>query len=339
MKNYGFARATNGHYLLSVGDFGSLQHVVEIPEDFKMPHGREAVVILHAAAEQLKSAGETHGGARGRSGERAGVQTMPELRTLDAGLPEPAGRGPGDDRGQRDGEADAPEGGSAAEECYAAQGASEAGKAGGAGQRLDGGLVHCLGDDRGRDQDHPEAPGEDSEGRGQAEGDAGTDGILGGLSEPLGDVLQRGGAQPGVHDGLEDANIPVEEVLVAAQGQERGGGHAAGQVEAEPAVVGHAAQPGGGLGVGALRSHAAEAELSRSVGPHVKGQHMQRGEIQALKRGSRKAMEVQEALVNLGKADGRYVVLEIYAGKANLTRVANTYHQDTWGGLALVDIL
>ena len=66
---------------------------------------------------------------------------------------------------------------------------------------------------------------------------------------------------------------------------------------------------------------------------------LQRGEAQALKRGLKMAREATDALVGLSGQEGRYIVMEIYAGSGTLCRVANTTMSASWKALEPYDVL
>ena len=339
LKDYGFARASNGHYLLRIDDFGSLKHEVEVPEDFQMPVGVEAHVISPRAAEQLEQRQAPHERGAVPSGEPGGLQAMRGEGPLHEGVWSAAGRGPRDGHRPGDGgvgtqEGGLPEAGSSQQGGTSGEPAAEHPAAEyGIGRMVYGVRAHGRGE-----TDDCEEAGEGDQDQGEAGGEQGPDREPGGLSEPIPHVLRGGGHQHDVRPGFEDASVPMEEDALAAPGEEGGRGDAPGEVEAQPALAGEPAGARGGMALGTLRSHEAAAERSGGLAPALSNP-LQRGETQAIRRGTRLALDAANAVLKTSKAEGRYLVLEIYAGSGNLTKVARHYYSETWAAGPPVDIL
>ena len=116
-------------------------------------------------------------------------------------------------------------------------------------------------------------------------------------------------------------------------------------MEAQPSLAGQTTGQGSGGGVRPLWGHAPEDEQSRQLALDVRGgsipqevQRLQRGEVQRMKRGVAEGLARANSVLGLVAKEERFVVLEIYAGTATLTRVAGA-QKAKWKALEPVDIL
>ena len=337
VRNYGFSRASNGHYLLPIepkaGDRG-----VELPDDFRLERGTEAFIIPHYAAdiglEADKDSLEAHGLSGFYGMDR--MQTVREPRTRDQALSIAGG-----DRRDGSGRGEAFTATPSSRDSTTGAAGTIAGAPhhywrlrGEGGAQLPGGVV--LSDPGGAEDDRAE-PGEAAEQPDEGQREEGADWDQGGLPQPVPHVQFRGGDEHGLCDGEADANLLVEEVAVADAGEESSGGDAAGALEAQSALAGNAAGQGGGLGLRPLRGNEAEAPRPSRLASHVKT--LQRGEVQRLKKGVLEARRVNRLLHDTAGLEGRFVVLELFAGSATLTKVAGYQMQGHWCALEPVDIL
>ena len=111
-------------------------------------------------------------------------------------------------------------------------------------------------------------------------------------------------------------------------------------MEEEPEMAGYAHREGSGRTMGTLRSDATEDEGSGSVGTDVSGHGLlRRGEVQKLKRGARQGMAIADALLATAAKEGRYVVMEVFAGTAMLSGLAHGPEFPNWCATPPVDIL
>ena len=370
VKKFGLSQASNGHYLLAVGGFEDIE-VADIPNDFKMAPGCEAWIMQPAANQRIEGddpsppcdalrscpvaavngGGELGGCSREEEeGDGSRMSSMRRSRSPRTGVSvaERRVRRGGDEGGsrlcRRDSEEEYTEDASHPTfEDSAGFGTIRAECQGGAGQPRMGHDQRA--DQRGEDHDREE------KGQGASiqdeESNAGRPDRRGSRlpeSEPC--VVGRGGYEHGVLAGFEDASVPVEEAFVAAASEGCSGTHNERcSLEAQPSLAIPAVGKGGGRGVWSLRGHEAEDEQSRHVAPDVEGQRtqnevqrLQRGDVQRLKNGVSAGLARVNAVLGVTAQENRFVLLEIYAGTATLTKVARQ-KKDTWTALDPVDIL
>ena len=370
VKKFGLSQASNGHYLLAVGGFEDIE-VADIPNDFKMASGCEAWIMQPAANQRIEGdepsppcdalrpcpvAAVNGGGELGgcsREEEEVDSSRMSSMRRsrsprTGVSVAERRVRAGGDEGGsrlcRRNSEEEYTEDAShPTVEDSTDFGSIRAECQGGAGQSRTGHDQRA--DQRGEDHDREE----ESQGTSiqDEEGNAGRPDRRGSRlpeSEPC--VVGRGGYEHGVLAGFEDASVPMEEALVAAASEGCSGTHNERcSLEAQPSLAVPAAGKGGGRGVWSLRGHEAEDEQSRHLAPDVEGQRMQkevqrlqRGDVQRLKNGASAGLARVNAVLGVTAQENRFVLLEIYAGAATLTKVARQ-NKDTWTPLDPVDIL
>ena len=253
VKSYGLC-LDSGHYTMPVDECEPL--CADLPEDFMLPKGVD-VTAISPTVLQLESppndsshrSGEAHGilDRERRCPKMQAVQgssSIPRLpqhrrdlgrelrQGVDAGGP--GGEGP-DDKEEA----------SRSAETFDAEAGGERGDDQQRARRAEcGHLAPGDGDsDSRRDPAAQQAPGTSGDGEDQGPGSTSTDGGASRLplAEPC--VGERGGVECGVLGSQQNADLPVEEVLVAVEGQ---GGHREGNwktLEEEPEVVGPALQP------------------------------------------------------------------------------------------------
>ena len=195
--------------------------------------------------------------------------------------------------------------------------------------------IHRL--DRGGGAVHQPPPGEAAGQQGQSSGGEGADQAAGRLplaQQPL--ELRAGPQHCGVH-GQSHENVVLEEDRLDAAHQEgcREGGRP--EVEEESTVAGNVVGARGGHALRTLRVDEAEAASARNDTPHVKLRHLNRGDVQRMKAGVRSALGVLEVFDKARRDDGRWLVMEVFAGKARLTSRARE-HPD-WKALDPIDVI
>ena len=363
VKNFGFCRAENGHYLLAVNDFCD-KTGIEVPVDFCLPAGCEAHV-LNTADTMLKdeSSPDNHPaqvcdhGESGRQLSDAGrtgsdgdsyVQALSELGAPDSRLStdrgDPGRAGNGGGFGGRE----IPEAGNfstgdqnfeasitsfeVTEDPRAQDRSREWRQAIARFHRVGSGQPHSRGE-----IDHPETEGSPGEGNHKEATDQGIDGGLGQLPQSVTPVLGRSGNEHGIRHGITDENLLMEEDALAASCEKGSRSHAACSMEAQPSLAGDASVQGGGVGLRTLWSHEAETQCAGGVGSHVRKEQLKRGATQMLRRGVAEAKASQQLLSQVADLEDRYVVLELFAGSAMLTSVASS--KKGWRALDAVDIL
>ena len=191
--------------------------------------------------------------------------------------------------------------------------------------------------DSGGGEAHREAPREAGGKQSQGPGVQGPDGPARRLPVPQQPLELRVGAQHCSFDDQQDADVVLEEVRVdgPCQAGRREGGRST--LEEESPLAQHAVGEGGGLPVRALRLDAAEAPSTRNDEAHVKRRRLNRGDVQRLKTGVRTALATLEVFNRANRDDGRWLLLEIFAGKALLTKRAG--QRANWRALEPVDIV
>ena len=372
VRNYGMSQATNGHYLLPISEFASVKPV-DIPEDFCLASGQEASVVCKAAqpsdvaAAMLESVNDHRDHASispdvvlidpGSCGQPVGEGEAGAMQALRGDGPScspmPHDRG---DRGERRGESRDASGhgllGANQEAAHSNQvspGTSQEDHCcnGDAHrQAFDLGLgcgAGCSGPHRGRDPDDQQEEGEGGN-LSQQEGDGqSSDRRASGLPQLVAGVVSGGCLEHGVLNGFKDASVPVEEVGVAAACESSCGAHDGSAMEEEPSLVSSPPGARSGCTMGTLRSHETEAQrsgnLAYDVKPWEKTWKLQRGDTQRLKKGVGEGLRDVKAVDKTAQMEGRYVLLEIYAGTARLSHLANTKLNDRWVALSPIDIL
>ena len=146
--------------------------------------------------------------------------------------------------------------------------------------------------------------------------------------------------------GLE-ANYPfAQSQVVGGSGLQHGGEHGlprGPEMEAESSLARRFARQGGGSPLRPLRSYATEAACPRYVGPDVRvgsrgrPRRPPRGLSQRMKVGVTEALGTMKMLRELSEDDGRWLLLELFAGSADLTERARQRPQ--WKVLEPVDVL
>ena len=370
VKGYGMKQARNGHYIVPISRFEEGE-VSEVQKDFRVPAGTEAFIVplMHtqmpkrlyteidnpssSSAVELghgdSRAWEAHYGEgegeedRSSSGVHrpADVQDMRGGRTSTTRVSNVVGEGglrrEGDDRrlrGSREGEEGFPA--SAGSEAEPVPRLSREGRDVflGLGSGLTAGIINGGGED-----DRQEAR-EGSCRQDQEADPSGIDRTGGRLSKSEPRVVSGSEHQHGLLGGIEDEDVPMEEVTMATEGQASRGEGPRLALEEESTLVGDADGKGSCGPLGPLRSDEAEDEGSGSVGVDVTSQALlRRGEVQRLKRGVRQGMAVAEALVQVAHKEERFVVMEIFAGTATLSGVAHSAEFPHWCATPPVDIL
>eukprot|EP00435_Cladocopium_sp_Y103_P070369 s181_g35.t1 len=87
---------------------------------------------------------------------------------------------------------------------------------------------------------------------------------------------------------------------------------------------------------GGTMGNASASELSGRLAHDVKSpllKHLQRGDTQRLKRGANLGRKQAALIAKTAKMEGKCVLVEIYAGTAKLTRLANETYGDRWKAL------
>lgn len=207
---------------------------------------------------------------------------------------------------------------------------------------FDYGLGHGDGVDEGGGGDDQQETPEGCRGEDKGTGREGLDRGTGQLPDLVACMVVGGGDESGVLNRFEDEGVSMEETPLAAEGERCSGAHRQGdQMEAQPALVGNAVREGGGSTVGSLRVNAPASEQSGRLASDVKPKmlNMQRGEIQQVKQGVQRGLAVMEKVNDVVKKEGRYVLMEIYAGTARLTNLARTTYAKHWTALDPVDII
>ena len=153
----------------------------------------------------------------------------------------------------------------------------------------------------------------------KAQGGESTDRAEGRLPFVQQHVELRVGPQHRSLDGQPREDVVLEEARLDDPRQEgsRAGGRS--EVEEESTLAGAAAGARGGHSLRALRVDEAEAASARNDTPHVKLRHLNRGDVQKMKAGVRSALGVLEVFERARLEDGKWLVLEVFAGKARLT--------------------
>ena len=281
-------------------------------------------------------------GAIGRRGVFPSDGGFPSIDGSGCGQPQAQGQGEAGHFGQSDGRSGS---NYTTEELYYKQ--EEAGSA-------DPGDSGCRHQPRGRggrsdeigngDLGGGKVSGEDScqeSGVQQQEGpECSSDGMGSRLSiiEPF--LEQRGGVQHGALDEEQDGDFPLEEAVLATQGEGgcETGESGPGKMAQESSM---AERDAGARSRGALRAlwcDEAKAESSGCAKSHVNKPHRpNRGLTQKLKHGVKAINEKMEMLERAVKMKTHYVLLEIYAGTAMLTRVAR--RRQGWEVLDPVDLV
>ena len=372
VKNYGLSRASNGHYLLPINHFGEGQ-TFEIAPDFKVPDGTEAYVVARLQTNMPKEVAVTKNPVEplvdpaklSHEGDRSQVPTgaegtcvfkrgsskssiggvcsarmpsMPRAGTSRKGMPDVGGVGSRRRGGHASGcgcHRDAAEtGGNVREEgsCNSSQSGFDAGSCAEHSSEFGVGSGGTL--SRGEEDDSEEA-GESCSISQQGSSDPGSDWHASGLSVPVSGMELRDAFQSDRVSGIKNEDLPVEEDVVAASSEVCCGSNGR-SLEEEPALAEDVVCTGDQLSLRPHRSNEAEDQRPSSLGTlSVK---LQRGTLQRLKRGAALAIEYNDALVDAVVLEERYVLFEIYAGVANLTKVARSDRMARWTALDPVDI-
>lgn len=369
VKNFGMSQASNGHYLLPICQY-DVSCEVEVPEDFCMPTGMEAVVFQPASSQgrsdQLPAATmfeavadrgvdcppapscspdvilseQRHGVAASR-----GVQAVQREGPSGATLPHAGGVGP-----ERPGTRDVSGCGLSRfdAESHCRQDSPQAadptsGACHGVHRdAFDYGLGRGFRAHGRGDPDHQQTPTEDGGEPKQTRDPESPDGRGSGLSQSVPCVVSGGGPQHGVCDGFEDENLLVEKDVVATPGKGSGGEDDRLSLEAQPSLAGQAPSQGDSSSVGPLWGATSTPQRPGCVASDVKGlglRQLQRGDAQRLKRGALLGRKQATLVAKTAEMEGKYVLLEIYAGTAKLTRLANEMYKDRWRALPPIDIL
>ena len=158
------------------------------------------------------------------------------------------------------------------------------------------------------------------------------------VSQPL--LEWRGGTQRGAFSKEPNGHLSLEEAVLATEGE--GGGTSREsrtcKVAQESKMAQRDAGSGGGGSLRAFRSYEAEVEGPRCAKLDVSKPHRpNRGLTQKLKQGIKVINEKMEMLDKAVTMKTHYVLLEIYAGTATLTRIAR--RQQGWEVLDPVDLV
>ena len=180
---------------------------------------------------------------------------------------------------------------------------------------------------------------------GSPEGTSGTDWEFSPISEPQSCMVSGGVSEHCSSSSISDEDVPVEKVSLAdacEKGCGRDIGARASPMEEKSQVVGTLAEQGGVGSVWALWGNAAEVEQSGhppSDVKEVKVSSLQRGTCQRLKQGVREALSINKKVQKVSRLEGSFVVLEIFAGSARLSRLAHSVHMPDWKALPPVDLV
>ena len=131
----------------------------------------------------------------------------------------------------------------------------------------------------------------------------------------------------------------MEEASVAAASEEGGGtnsGISGRSLEAQQSVAGEVAVQGSGQPLGPLRSHAPEAQQPRGLWHDAMPQ---RGLMQKLKHGVQSALAVTNLVQDIANQEEKFIVLEVFAGTARLTKMAKEDPDGVWTALESFDVL
>ncbi len=376
VKNYGMSQASNGHYLLPISEFTSGSRN-EIPSDFKLESGCEAQVVARVEPlstqpstcgvdmkledtqpvnEPLRDPLPVHAdGEFGISREATSMRSMrrsrsPSQRMSDAGGARGGRRGAGDAGGcglqgltpqAGASRGDDPSSSQSHGEASRGEDPSENTEGGAAWLAFDYGLGLHSGADQGGDHHDCKEEREGSCSQDKGASGQGPHGRTGQLSDPVACVVGGARNELGVFHGIKDEGVPVEEVVVAAASEGCSGEDSKGnQVEAQSEVAGYAVFQGGGSSMGSLRVNAPASEQQGRVAPDVatKMVNLQRGDMQKVKQGVLRGIGMMRKLTEAAKKEDRYVLLELYAGTARLTKLARTAYAKYWKALDPVDI-
>ena len=325
IKSFGLGRA-EGHYTLCIDDSGMDVAAIDLPRDFRLGAGMDAMSICSEVLPEkpekpvCSSSDFAHGSSLGARAQ-ASVQTMQVPRPQVSGLPDAAehlGRGGLYDGDRpRGGQGSPPAQGQAASstsgcDSYAADVVAEScGQPGGCGE---------LGPDGGGDCTADQAEAEGSLGQEQGTAAPGVDRGEGGLSLAVPCLVSGGGAELGSGNPQPDGDLRLEEDAVAAEGEagHRAGGHQA--LEAQPALAGEALRQGGGSTVGTLRGDASEDQQPRRVAPDVRSAlaRPQRGLTQKMKKAVAEGQKTMEMVVRAAADPGGYRVMEMGPAASSL---------------------
>ena len=144
---------------------------------------------------------------------------------------------------------------------------------------------------------------------------------------------------------ISNEDVLMEEIPMAAaceKGSRRNPGTRTSSVEKEPSVAGLVVEQGGVSAVRPLRSN--ETEVEQPGHPtfdvkDVKVNSLPRGTCQRLKQGVREALSIAKQVRDTSQLEGSFVVLEIFAGSALLSRLAHSTHMPDWKAMPPVDLV
>ena len=185
--------------------------------------------------------------------------------------------------------------------------------------------------------DDPEEENQDGSFGQEEDRGQGSDGHPSGLPV-LVDLLERGVDLQHFEEHSEPLDdLHVEEVGLAASGA---GGNPCrvqgqGSLETQSKVAGLSSELRGGVAVGPLRSNEAEAEIERHVS--LKEVRPQRGLNQKIKKAMEEIRQQQMAVLAVSEKKEHFLLLEVFAGCARLTKVAK--ERKGWEALDPVDII
>eukprot|EP00435_Cladocopium_sp_Y103_P071268 s9_g37.t1 len=378
IKTFGLLQASNGHYLMPISNF-DVNRWMDVPKDFQLEVGQEVHILQKACTELTSTSstpaavmfeksidcspcdiapsvphGAVHGHglggeqsgaqAAGRGEEADGMRHMRRSRSPCPRMPN-AGRDGGGRGGSADGRGRGLQGGDT-------EGSS------GTSPRLspctptedlrahrdafDYGLGASAGSDGRGGQDHQQAQDPRSSDQVEERDDQGSHRRGCRLSQPLARVVGGGGDEHGFLHGRTDASVSVEETPMAIASESSCREDDRSQVEEKSTLASNAAVQGSCGSMGSLWSSSATPEREGHSPPDVTRERqlqLQRGMTQKLKNGVRKGLATNRQLTDVALMEERYVVLEIFAGAANLTKVANMEKMRDWRALPPVDIL
>ena len=339
VKRYGVGR-DSGHYTVPVDECEPGCAV--LPGDYCLPSGADIAAVDPQVFSAQMSSPLTD---RTLSNHVLGAEpsTMPNLqepRASHPGLPSGGfgrrdlrddvfgGDGTGRGRGSEPRQ----------EECSQdpGSGAATSHGPGDKGILVGGNSGHSWPDPRGS-SDHRQAPREAGSQQSQGPGGESLDRVAGRLPFPQQCLELRAGPQHRSIDYQQDENLVLEEVGVDGTHQVRHRKGGRSEVEEEPPLAEHDAGEGSGGIVRPFRVDAPEAPGPRNDTPHVKMRHLNRGEIQKLKVGVKSALATLKVFDCANKDDGKWVLLEVFAGKARLTEQARQH--PLWTALEPIDVL
>ena len=348
VKSYGVGQES-GHYTMSIDEVDA--SCICLSEAFRMPEGADIVPVI-ASALSVSMTSETPSfeplsPVHGHTFEPSSMPAVQQLRASDEGLPA-SGLGRGqlrddvpsphrDDRGR--GPGTPPQGGT--EEDDAGSGLRHPVQGGQFfGTFEPSGVGDCgrgSGFDGGGENDDQSAPGEAGQEPSKGGGPQGLDRDPGGLSLSVASLELRPGVQ---HSGVRQqpfSDVCLEEVCVAAEGQEGRGDGWGETVEAKPSLDLLCGGTRGGDSLGPFRGNEAEDLRAGDLAVDVRRTRPRRGLTQKMKGAVQEALGALALVEKAAKDVGSWKLLEIFAGHGGLSALAR--RRTNWVVLEPVDII